>query len=144
MKRCSENMQQIYMRTPMSKCDFNKVTKQVYWNHTSAWVNLLRIFRAPFTKNTSERLLLNFRSMKKVKRMVFQILVFKGFPNTRSNSLQVKHYHSFRGNRLLFCKCFKGSASCEFSIFFEATSLAPLGNCFCICAMQHMKYFLID
>ena len=24
-KRCSENMQQIYMRTPMPKCDFNKV-----------------------------------------------------------------------------------------------------------------------
>ena len=24
-KRCSENMQQIYARTPMSKCDFNKV-----------------------------------------------------------------------------------------------------------------------
>ena len=25
MKRSSENMQQIYRRTPMSKCDFNKV-----------------------------------------------------------------------------------------------------------------------
>ena len=24
-KRCSENMQQIYMRTPMPTCDFNKV-----------------------------------------------------------------------------------------------------------------------
>ena len=24
-KRCSENMQQIYRRTPMSKCEFNKV-----------------------------------------------------------------------------------------------------------------------
>ena len=24
-KRCSENMQQIYKRTPMLKCDFNKV-----------------------------------------------------------------------------------------------------------------------
>ena len=24
-KRCSENMQQMYRRTPMSKCDFNKV-----------------------------------------------------------------------------------------------------------------------
>ena len=29
-KRCSENMQQIYRRTPMSKCDFNKVPKQGY------------------------------------------------------------------------------------------------------------------
>ena len=37
-KRCSENMQQIYRRTPMPKCDFNEVTKQLYWNHTSAWM----------------------------------------------------------------------------------------------------------
>ena len=28
-KRCSKNMQQIYRRTPMAKCDFNKVTKQL-------------------------------------------------------------------------------------------------------------------
>ena len=26
-KRCSENIQQIYRRTPMLKCDFNKVAK---------------------------------------------------------------------------------------------------------------------
>ena len=26
-KRCSENMQQIYRRTPMPKCDFNKFNK---------------------------------------------------------------------------------------------------------------------
>ena len=29
-KRCSENMQQIYRRTPMPKCDFNKVALQCY------------------------------------------------------------------------------------------------------------------
>ena len=29
-KRCSENMQQICRRTPMPKCDFNKVAKQIY------------------------------------------------------------------------------------------------------------------
>ena len=28
--RCSENMQQIYRRTPMPKCDFNKVAVQLY------------------------------------------------------------------------------------------------------------------
>ena len=39
-KRCSENIQQIYKGTLMPKCDFNN------------------IFRTPFTKNTSERLLL--------------------------------------------------------------------------------------
>ena len=33
VERCSGNMQQIYRRTHMLKCDFNKVT-----NHTSAWV----------------------------------------------------------------------------------------------------------
>ena len=29
-KSCSENMQQIYRRTPVPKCDFNKVAKQIY------------------------------------------------------------------------------------------------------------------
>ena len=29
-KRCSENMQQIYRRTPMPKYDFNKVALQLY------------------------------------------------------------------------------------------------------------------
>ena len=29
-KRCSENMQQIYRRTSMPKCVFNKVAKQLY------------------------------------------------------------------------------------------------------------------
>ena len=30
IKRCSENKQQIYRRTPMPKCDFNKAAKQLY------------------------------------------------------------------------------------------------------------------
>ena len=37
-KRCSENVQQICSRTPMPKCDLNKVALQLYWNHTLAWV----------------------------------------------------------------------------------------------------------
>ena len=49
-KRCSENMQQMYRRTPMPKCDFNKVAKQLYWNHTSAWVFSCR-FAAYFQNN---------------------------------------------------------------------------------------------
>ena len=28
--RCSENMQQIYRRTPIPKCDFNKAANQFY------------------------------------------------------------------------------------------------------------------
>ena len=34
----SESIQQIYRRTSTPKCDYNKVAKQLYWNHTSAWV----------------------------------------------------------------------------------------------------------
>ena len=37
-KRCSENKQQIYRATPLAKCDFNKVLKQLYWNRTLVWV----------------------------------------------------------------------------------------------------------
>ena len=37
-KSFSKNMQHIYRRIPMPKSDFNKVSKQRYWNHTSAWV----------------------------------------------------------------------------------------------------------
>ena len=36
-KKCSENIQQIYRKTPMLKCNFNKAL-ELYWNHTSAWV----------------------------------------------------------------------------------------------------------
>ena len=37
-KKCSENMQQIYRRTLMPKCNFNRVSRQFYKNHTLAWV----------------------------------------------------------------------------------------------------------
>ena len=61
-KRCSENMQQIYRRTPVPKCDFNKVALQLYSNHTSAWVFSCKFAayfqKTPFLKNTSGRLFL--------------------------------------------------------------------------------------
>ena len=56
-KRCSENVQQIYRRTPMPKCDFKRVAKQLYWNHTSAWVfscNFAACFQNTFSRTTSE------------------------------------------------------------------------------------------
>ena len=37
-KRCSENIEQICKRTPLMKCDFNKVANQLYLNYTSTWV----------------------------------------------------------------------------------------------------------
>ena len=49
MKRCFENMLQIYRRTPMS-CNFNKVAKQLYWNHFSTWVFSSRF--AAYFQNT--------------------------------------------------------------------------------------------
>ena len=63
-KKCSENMLQIYRRTLMSMCDFNKVSKQLYWIEITLWhgrspVNFLHIFRTPFSKNTSGGLLLD-------------------------------------------------------------------------------------
>ena len=36
-KRCSENMKQIYRRTPMLKCDFNKVAKE-FQNSCSVYI----------------------------------------------------------------------------------------------------------
>ena len=68
-KRCSENMQQIYRRTPMPKFDFNKVALQpmpkllckfieITIRHGCSLVNSLNFFRTPFLKNTSWRPLL--------------------------------------------------------------------------------------
>ena len=62
-RRCSKNMQQIYRRTPMPECDFNKAANQLYLNHTLAWVfscKFAAIFRTSFTKNTSGWLLLKY------------------------------------------------------------------------------------
>ena len=50
-ERRSEDMQQIYRRTPMSKCNFNKVARQLYWNHTFAWVFSCKF--AAYFKNIS-------------------------------------------------------------------------------------------
>ena len=61
-RRCSENMQQIYGRTPIPKSDSNKLLcnfiELTLW-HGCSPVNLLYIFRTTFTKNTSEWLLLH-------------------------------------------------------------------------------------
>ena len=64
-QRCSYDMfweYLIYRRTPMLKCDFNKVALKLYWSRTLAWcssVDFLHIFRTRFYKNTSVGLLLN-------------------------------------------------------------------------------------
>ena len=51
-KRCSENMQQVYRKTLMSRCDLNKAAKQLYWNRTLAWVFFCK-FATYFQNNFS-------------------------------------------------------------------------------------------
>ena len=57
-ERCSENMQQIYSRTPMPKCAFNKVASQISLRHGCSPINLLHIFRTLSYNKTSGWLLL--------------------------------------------------------------------------------------
>ena len=57
-KRCSKNMQEIYRRTPMPKCYFDKVALLDNFIEITLWVgsspvNLLNIFWPPLLKNTS-------------------------------------------------------------------------------------------
>ena len=57
-KSHSENMQQIYKRTPMPKCVFNKVTIEIEPRHGCYPASLLHIFRTPSYKNAFRELLL--------------------------------------------------------------------------------------
>ena len=61
IKRCSENMQQVYWKTSMPKFDFSKIAlnfiKITLW-HGCSPVNLLLNFRTTFLKGTSGGLLL--------------------------------------------------------------------------------------
>ena len=56
LTKCAENMQQIYRRTLMPRCDFNFIKMTV--RHGCSSANLLHIFRTSFPKNTSGGLLL--------------------------------------------------------------------------------------
>ena len=57
-KRCSENMQQIYRRTPTLKCVFNCNFIQITLRHECSPANMLHIFRTPSPRNTFGWLLL--------------------------------------------------------------------------------------
>ena len=75
IKRYSENMQPIVRRTPMLKCEFKKLRKQLYWNHTSAVVissKFAHNFRIHFLKNTCGGLLL-----KPLNCFIFLIIIDK-------------------------------------------------------------------
>ena len=59
-------MQKILERTPMSKCDFNKVVLQLYWNRTSTWVFSCK-FAAYFQNTFSLEHLWRSASVKSLK-----------------------------------------------------------------------------
>ena len=52
-KGCSENIQQIYRRTPMPKCDLQSNFIEITLWYVCCPVNLLHIFRTPFPRSTS-------------------------------------------------------------------------------------------
>ena len=86
MKRYSENMQQIYRRTPMPKCDFNKVAA-IALRHGCSPENLLHVFKTPFLENSSEGLLLRFTIKTTLSGKVAKIYkvfrgVFRDIPGT--------------------------------------------------------------
>ena len=81
-KRFSENMQEIYRRTPCQnvisiklQSKFNETT----FRHGCSSVNLPHIFRIPFLKNTSGRLLLNFYLWLTVAKMRLRLLAVNIF-----------------------------------------------------------------
>ena len=60
-KWCSENMQQVYRKTLMSKCNFNHLQSsfiEIAFHDGCSPVNVLQIFKTTFFKRTSGRLLL--------------------------------------------------------------------------------------
>ena len=57
-KRCSENMQKTYRRTPKPKYDFSKVAIKITLRHGCSPVKVLHISRTAFPKNNSGWLLL--------------------------------------------------------------------------------------
>ena len=90
LRTCSENIQQIYKRTPMPKRDLNKV------------VNLLLIFRTPFPKNTSAGLLLVLFMI--TKREYFKLflnkLLFSCSKNEQEN-LRISLKIWFQTNKII-------------------------------------------
>ena len=92
-------MQQLYRRTPMTKCDFKKVAKnsfiEITLQHGCSPVNLLHIFRTHFPKNTSQGLLLYCLHLLGAVALVKNVLLLvpRGkvlgldFPNAFNKSL---------------------------------------------------------
>ena len=86
----------------MPKCDFNKVASnfiEIALRHECSPVNLRHIFRTPFLKNTSGRLLLIIIKDK--------LSGLRKFLATRSTLKLMKNAFYFTSKTLFFLKMFK-------------------------------------
>ena len=78
-------MQQIYRITSMPKRDFNKVTLQLIWNHTSAWVfscKIVAVLQNTFSENTPgglflQKLIYKVKYLTNNKIIIIQVEVSK-------------------------------------------------------------------
>ena len=78
-------MQQIYRRTSMPKRDFNKVTLQLIWNHTSVWVffcKIVAVLQNTFSENTPgglflQKLIYKVKYLTNNKIIIIQVEVSK-------------------------------------------------------------------
>ena len=75
LKRCSEDIQQLYRRTLMAKCDINKVAIsnfiEITLQHGCSLVNQLHIFRTPFPNNTPGGLLMFIYNSYSCFKLIF-------------------------------------------------------------------------
>ena len=123
-KKCSENMQQIYRRTPMPKCDFSKVAEITRW-HGCSPVNLQYFFRTSLPRNSSVWLLLHLVVIYSCHS--FSFLFQEAFSSRTSKTLKlvfsllknVENNKSFFINLYFFvcfekCSCGITYKPCEF------------------------------
>ena len=106
-KSCSENIQQIYKKTPMPKAHFG-----ITLRHGCFSVNLLHIFRTPFPKNTSGRRLLPYLTstalgiLSSFFATVNLYIIHKAFKLTSPSINKFKVYSNYWETlKQIKCKC---------------------------------------
>ena len=102
-------MQQIYRRTPMLKCDFNKAALQLYSNNTSAWVfscKFAAYFQSTFSKEhlwvTTSGLYGRIKIAEELKLPPSQKYFKVTDSNPQFSSLAI--HHSLQIHTEYFCK----------------------------------------
>ena len=90
----------------MAKCDFNKVAKQLHWNHSSAWVfscKFTAYFKNTFSKDqlwmaASDYLNLSITQSLKIFKKIYQSLFFftKPFEASQKQSFLSNYSRSYR------------------------------------------------